>query len=159
MGSRIFEITPEIKIVARTGKARDGFNHFATLYNRRSADDEVKVHYINRTWESYEFQSVLYRAVEKSRSLSKEEKEMCNEYIKKDHYNDSDQASMMKTVSMVASLGDIFGGTQKEKNDWKARMLKAGLGNSGLEMPDDWDTLSEAEKERRLNGAIKSIKR
>jgi hypothetical protein len=56
---------------------------------------------------------------------------------------------------MVAKMGEIFGQTEKEKNDWKARMLKAGLGGKGLEMPDDWDTLTEKEKKRRLDMVIK----
>jgi len=62
--------------------------------------------------------------------------------------------SIMKSIGMVASLGDVFCDNQKDKNDWKARMLKAGLENKGLTMPDDWDTLSENEKEKRLNGVI-----
>lgn len=65
---------------------------------------------------------------------------------------------MLKSTAMVALFGNILCNTQKEKNDWKARMLKAGLGNRGLMMPDDWNTLSEDEKERRLNGAINQIK-
>lgn len=66
--------------------------------------------------------------------------------------------SDLKRIAMVAKLGDIFGRDQKEKNDWKARMLKAGLENRGLIMPDDWDTLSEEDKETRLNGAIEQLK-
>jgi hypothetical protein len=66
--------------------------------------------------------------------------------------------SQLNTVANVALLGEIFGSTQKEKNDWKARMLKAGLENKGLEMPEDWDALSEAEKQRRLDGVIKIMK-
>jgi len=57
-----------------------------------------------------------------------------------------------KTVAMVAKMGEIFGDTQKEKNDWKLRMLKAGI--NGLDIPSDWDTLTEGEKERRLNKVI-----
>lgn len=60
--------------------------------------------------------------------------------------------SMMRSVGMVAAMGSIFGNTQKESNDWKARMLKAGL--TGLQMPEDWDTLSEDEKEKRLDKVI-----
>ena len=63
----------------------------------------------------------------------------------------------LKTVAMIANLGNVFGKTQKEKNDWKARMLKAGLENKGLIMPDDWDNLDEATKEARLNGAIEQL--
>jgi len=67
------------------------------------------------------------------------------------------QESMLKSVAMVSKLGDIFGQTKKESNDWKVRMLKAGLENKGFSMPEDWETLSETDKERRLNGAIEQI--
>jgi hypothetical protein len=56
---------------------------------------------------------------------------------------------------MVAKMGELLCDNQKDKNDWKARMLKAGLGNSGLEMPEDWDTLDEDTKQARLDGVIK----
>ena len=36
-------------------------------------------------------------------------------------------------------------------------MIKAGLENKGLIMPDDWDDLSEENKEIRLNGVIKHL--
>jgi hypothetical protein len=38
-------------------------------------------------------------------------------------------------------------------------MIKAGLGNKGLEMPEDWDSLSEDEKEKRLNNVIAHMKK
>lgn len=66
-------------------------------------------------------------------------------------------AGMMKSVSMVAAFGAILCPDQKSKNDWQARMLKAGLGNRGLTMPDNWDQLSEDEKEKRLTGALAAI--
>lgn len=63
--------------------------------------------------------------------------------------------SMMRSVGLVMAMGDLLCDNQKEKNDWKARMLKAGMGNKGLIMPDDWGELSEEEKEKRLN-AVKN---
>lgn len=60
-------------------------------------------------------------------------------------------------IAGVAMLGDIFTNTQQESNDWKKRMLKAGLGNM-LHMPEDWDQLPEDEKQRRLDGAIETLK-
>ena len=65
----------------------------------------------------------------------------------------------LKTIATVMRLGDIFqsdkaGGNQKSRNDWKTRMLKAGLEGRGLIMPDDWDTLDEATKEARMDGVI-----
>lgn len=64
----------------------------------------------------------------------------------------------LRAIGMVAKLGGIFhAGDQKATNDWKTRMLKAGLENKGLIMPDDWETLGEDEKERRLDGAIAQL--
>lgn len=56
-----------------------------------------------------------------------------------------------KSASLVALMGDIFGNTDKEKNDWKKRMLGTV---PGLSFPDDFDILSEKERKRRLDGAI-----
>lgn len=70
---------------------------------------------------------------------------------------DEKPSDTLKSVAMVALMGNILGSNQKEKNDWKARMLKAGLEGKGLIMPEDWDTLDEAEKERRLDGAINEL--
>lgn len=56
----------------------------------------------------------------------------------------------------IAKLGNIFCDTQKDKNAWKLKMLKAGIGE-GLDIPDNWEELSEEEKETRLNGAIEQF--
>ena len=61
---------------------------------------------------------------------------------------------MLKSVGMVAMMGDILAGdTLKEKNDWKLRMFKAGMGEA-LSLPDDWDSLSEEIKAERLDKII-----
>jgi len=70
---------------------------------------------------------------------------------------ESDNGDMLKTVAMVAKMGALFCSTPKETNDWQVRMLKAGLQNRGLIMPDDWNDLSEEEKTKRLNGAIGAL--
>ena len=62
--------------------------------------------------------------------------------------------SMLKSTALVASLASLFATTQKESNDWKARMLKAGLGNRGLTMPENWNELDEATKTKRLDSVI-----
>ena len=65
----------------------------------------------------------------------------------------------LKSVGMVAMMGDVIGGkTTKEKNAWKTRMLKAGLTNRGLSFPDDWEGgVSEKEKKKRLDKALKEL--
>ena len=59
---------------------------------------------------------------------------------------------------MIMAMGNIMGGNQTEKNSWKERMLKAGLQNKGLIMPDDWNELDEATKEIRLNNVMNQMK-
>lgn len=74
-----------------------------------------------------------------------------------DHKND-DGMDRLKTIGLVALMGDIFhAGDRKAGNDWKARMLKAGLEGRGLIMPDNWETLSEEDKQARLDGAINEL--
>jgi len=60
--------------------------------------------------------------------------------------------NQLKSASAVAMMGEIFGQTLKEKNDWKKRMLAT---TQGIDFPDDFDTLPEEERKRRLDEAIK----
>jgi hypothetical protein len=68
-----------------------------------------------------------------------------------------DDGGLLKSVAMIANMACVFASTPKESNDWKARMLKAGLNNRGLIMPDNWDSLSESEKTTRLDKALAVI--
>jgi len=145
-----FQISDKIEIVCNWKKTRMAFKHVATLLINGSEIESTKICYQNRTWERYEYESVMLRLVDKSKVLSEEEKKICYDFIKGDHTD----WSGFKTTSMVAKLGDLFCDNQKDKNDWKARMLKAGLGNAGLEIPDDWDTLDEDTKQARLDAVI-----
>jgi len=147
---RIFKITPKIEIVANFEKQRDGFRHRATLVLNGKEVDETTVHYINRTWESYEFQSVMEKLVDKTSYLTAEEKAMAHKWLQ----GDRTDWSGFKAIGMVARMGDIIAKTPKEKNVWKTRMLKAGLGNQGLEIPEDWESLPEKTKTARLNKVI-----
>jgi hypothetical protein len=67
-------------------------------------------------------------------------------------------SSQIRMTATIASLGSIFGFSTSENNDWRARMLKAGLPESALHMPENWDSLSEQEKDRRLTGALAVLK-
>jgi hypothetical protein len=151
LSSGEFRIDDNTIIVCRSESTSYGFRHIADLYRNGSLVDSAKATYYNRTWESYEFESVINRLVD-NMNVSDEEK-------MKIKSNLSDKAlgkveSQFKSVAMVASLGNIFGQSPKEKNDWKLRMIKAGLGDKGFEVPEDWDTLSEDEKGKRLDKII-----
>jgi len=71
--------------------------------------------------------------------------------------NEEKYKSNFRTIANVSALGEIFGKTEKEKNDWKLRMIKAGLGE-GFIIPDDWDQLTEKDKGNRLDNIIKFLK-
>ncbi|KKM75922.1 hypothetical protein LCGC14_1385390 [marine sediment metagenome] len=151
---RIFKISKRIEVVAKSEKTRSGFRHLATLFVDGDEAENAKATYQNRTWEAYEFESVLIAVANKAfenKVISEEQRDEIVKFSKGDRTDWSE----FKTISMVAKLGEVFGETKKEKNDWKARMLKAGLENKGLSMPEDWDELDEDTKQKRLDGVIK----
>jgi hypothetical protein len=60
----------------------------------------------------------------------------------------------------LAKYSTLLNEDIKKSNDWKARMLKAGLSNYGLdddEMPEEWSGLDEATKKERLDAAISQL--
>ena len=63
-----------------------------------------------------------------------------------------------KTVAMIAKVGDFVCETQKEKNAWKIRMLKAAFEKKGLQIPTGWDGIDEEEKARRLDKVLEAMK-
>lgn len=151
---KIFKIAKGLEVVCESLKTRNGFKHTATLLINGRDCESVKCTYLNRTWESYEFESVLKKLLEDTKRLKPLERKQFEACIKNGGVRELDN---LKTVSTVMALGNIFGKDQKEKNDWKTRMLKAGLENKGLIMPDDWNELSEDDKENRLNKVIENF--
>lgn len=62
--------TKELTIEAWYGDSRSGFNHFARAFCidepiQDQLNVKVKVHYINRTWEEYPFDTVISCAISK----------------------------------------------------------------------------------------------
>lgn len=152
---RIFRVNDKTEIQAVSESTRNGFRHTAKLYVNGQEVDKSTAHYLNRTWESYEYESVINNLIDKTSYIPKEEKET----VKKKFAEASHQKiqSEFKTIGMVAQLGDVMGGkTLKEKNAWKERMIKAG--NTGIEFPEDWDKISEEEKSKRLDKVIATMK-
>lgn len=156
---QVFTITKNLAAVCRSEKTRYGFRHLAELQRDNwKTIVTAKCCYYNRTWERYTYESVLEKLLENAKQvLTKKEYNQFDRFIKNGARVEND-LKPLKTIANIARLGEFFGKTVKEKNDWKARMLKAGLENKGLIMPDNWTELSEAEKEKRLNGAIAILK-
>lgn len=147
---KTFTLSKDFTIVCESQKTRYGFRHLATLCRDGLSTAKAKCCYYNRTWECFEFESVLKKII--NNNFDDKEKQ---EYLKaiKDR---SKEPSQFKTVAMVASLGNILCKNIKEKNIWKKRMLNT---QHGISFPDDFDQLSEKEKARRLDGAIEFAKK
>ena len=60
---RIFSLDNEYSVVCNFHKTRNGFKHVATLHRNGFDIGSTKVCYLNRTWERFEFQSVLEKIV------------------------------------------------------------------------------------------------
>lgn len=149
---RTFQISKKISVDCKSEDTRSGFRHLATLYRDYVVIGKAKCTYINRTWERFTFESVLAKIAELD-VLTDKDKKAFKIYLKRDDRVEDD-LKPLKTIAMVAAMGNILAPNQKAKNDWKTRMLKAGLESKGLIMPDDWDQLDEDTKQVRLDAVI-----
>lgn len=148
---KTFRINKELTVVCRCENTRSGFRHLATLLKNGSEVDTAKACYSNRTWESFEYESVIEDLLSKSVWVSDRQRKLfLNKCEGKDHEKVN---SNLGVVGAIALMGEVLQDTQKEKNDWKKRMIKAGMGE-GISIPDDWNELSEDEKEKRLDKVI-----
>jgi len=153
-----FTINRNISAKCWTENTRSGFRHLAELTFKDRIIENAKAVYYNRTWETFTYESVLkklYNKAKENNSLSPYQLRKVDKFIKAGGRVEDD-LKPLSMVGAVASLGELFCDNQKDKNDWKKRMLKAGTGE-GLNFPDDWDELSEEEKKRRLDGAINQL--
>ena len=151
----VFSLGSGLSIHCNWDKTRNGFKHTAALMIDGHEVDHTKVCYLNRTWESYEYQSVIHKLIDQTRHLTKEQKATAKASVDAQGRGEAERSFSM--IAAVAKLGDILCPSQADKNAWKKRMLKAGLGEA-VDFPEDWDTLTEEEKARRLNSAMEALK-
>lgn len=125
---------------AWTENTRNGFRHCAKLYNKAGElVATAKINYYNRTWEAFEYESVLHKLIDSSDIKDKDEA------IKQLNNRDDNKA-----LNLALAFGNIIADNDNDRNEWRVRMLKAQFGD-GLSLPDDWDELDEATKTKRLN--------
>ena len=157
---QVFKITSMLSAVCRSEKTRYGFRHLATLQRNGWQDlASAKCCYHNRTWERYTFESVLRELYNNSQfHLSPYEARKFRTTIKNGGKAEAEKFDKhCNTVKAFAQLGALFNDNTKDKNDWQARILKAGLGHLGLTMPEDWDSLTEKEKSTRLDNVLATL--
>jgi hypothetical protein len=152
---KTFKITKHLTIVCEAQNTRYGFRHLANLLRDGYEIGSAKCCYYNRTWEAFEYQSVIQALQRKAAGrLSTYEARKFTAVCKN---GDRKPAREFNAVKLAAAFGAIISPDQKARNDFQKRILEAGLSGKGLEFPEDWDQLSEDEKSRRLNGAIAQL--
>ena len=149
-----FNLTKRISITCKTQNTNYGFRHVATLDDNYREISTAKACYYNRTWESYTYQSVIYDIIVKSGLGKSLQSRLKN---KADKIGSGAVKQELQTIGTIASLGNVLASNKKDKNDWKLRIIKAGLGNKGIDIPKDWETLNENEKQLRLDRIIKAL--
>lgn len=150
-GVTYYRISSKLEVKCWWEDTSYGFRHLAQLLDTKTRTPvlQARATYHNRTWERYTYQSVICKLIAQSDIRNKQAtmKKIDDEALGR-------VEDQFKTLGTVMSLGDIFGSDKQEANSWKERMLKAGLGDLGLIMPEDWNELSEEEKESRLNKVV-----
>ena len=145
---KAFRLHNGFQAVCEWKKTRLAFKHEATVIDQYgNAVYRTKICYQNRTWESFDYQSVAHKAI--------------NGYFKDQEAEDNiklvDQQGRVGAVGAlgalkkVCAMGELLGSTTAEKNIWKKRMLSTV---PGIEFPDGFDALQEQEKAKRLNEAV-----
>lgn len=132
-------------VICKTNRTRSGFNHVATLYVDGQSEGTAKCVYYNRTWESYQYESVLQKLFTTTKRLTDTEKKEAMQYVE----TYKEDGGMLRMCSMVAAMGEVM--QPDNSSAWKKRFLSMC---PGIEFPADFDQLSEEEKQRRLDGAI-----
>ena len=139
-----FRISDNYNIICEWKKTRTAFKHTATLLKNGYEIDKTKICYLNRTWESFDFQSVLHKIIDKN--FKDKEKE---QYIKEvDSQGSNREGSFLKTVGMVAKFGEIFCDKQEDKNKFKKRILGT---IKGIDFPEDFDKLPAVRQNNLQN--------
>lgn len=153
-----FQVNDQLCMGAEVYETRYSWGHKAHLYRVRRPEHNddlicsVKVTYYNRTWERYQFESALYQLVDKAlrlKEITPEEAQALRDYIK-----NYEQPNRFGSLAAIAKMGDLLTDNKKDANEWKTRILKAGLTEGALQMPEDWNGLNEDTKQSRLDGAI-----
>ena len=64
--SRLFDYGSDLYVICESDyRSRDGFNHTGKIFYKNRLVYTGKIHYLNRTWEAWEYQSMLFKCEER----------------------------------------------------------------------------------------------
>ena len=150
------------QVICNYQKTRNGFKHTAVIRDERyNSICETKCCYLNRTWESYEYQSVIHKAIGIAfgaigkRKNTPDQIALIKQYCEEiDARARGIEAKRFDPVKMAVAFGSILCETPEEKAKWDKRMLSTV---PGVDFPDDFDDLPVEERQRRLDKATEVL--
>jgi hypothetical protein len=84
--TKTFKVNDKVEIGCESVGTRYGFRHDAFLMvNGVQYGNKAKCCYYNRTWEKFEFESVLHKAIEATTALTDAEKEQFKKQLNDKH--------------------------------------------------------------------------
>jgi len=91
LSRRIFQLEGDLSIICDCEDTRSGFRHLASVLRGGSLTSRkpVKICYLNRTWEPFEFKSVLNLLADKAEGLSEAERVMIRAIRRNGEYNEA----------------------------------------------------------------------
>lgn len=69
-----FKINKDIEIICQSEGTRYGFRHLASLMVNGHEIEKDKACYYNRTWERFQFETVIRSVLEKTNAITKRQK-------------------------------------------------------------------------------------
>ena len=146
-----FKLDEQYTVLARWQKTRIAFKHTASLFQNGTKIGETKICYQNRTWESYEYESVVNKIIDLFfKGKQKEKYVAAAAAIGRGEVNKT-----FAPVKALVGIAELLGADQAQRN----RLKKAALASlPGIEFPDDFDHLPAEEQKRRLDAAVKVLK-
>jgi len=77
---RMFKLNDVYSVVCNSESTRNGFRHIAVLMKNGYEIGKAKCSYINRTWESYDFETVILKLIDAN--FEGEEKDIFRQSMK-----------------------------------------------------------------------------
>jgi hypothetical protein len=117
---------------------------------------KTSIQYYNRTWESFEYETILRKILSKIGKSDEEIESKIEEFA--NEYNDEVKKEF-RMIGAIATMAGILANTKEEKNAAKIRILEIGLSQYGIEIPDELkNEKDENKKEAILNKTIEFLK-
>lgn len=145
-----FQLPDGYTLETRTKSTRSGTQEISVLLKDGKEISQGDYFWSNRPWQSYTYDESNQHAIANS-NLPPEVKDKLKKSLDRTQTEKwKDEEKQMKAMGLIA---EIMSNDKKQANKNKVNLLKAKYGKA-LDFPDDFESLPEEEKERRLNKAI-----